>query len=89
MPFYAIDRHARRFFYSEFSIYATRFGGPFSYPRHARRTSKNHRAFQGGAYGMVSVTFSVGWSPPGAGSPTKRKSHDVWYFQKENPQGHY
>lgn len=32
---------------------------------------------------MVSVTFSVGWSPPGAGSPTKRKSHDVWYFQKE------
>ncbi|EFN9997972.1 hypothetical protein D1360_28560, partial [Escherichia coli] len=47
---------------------------------------KNHRAFQGGAYWMVSVTFSVGWSPPGAGSPTKRKSHDVWYFQKENPQ---
>ncbi|EGE62046.1 hypothetical protein EC12741_5534 [Escherichia coli 1.2741] len=35
---------------------------------------------------MVSVTFSVGWSPQGAGSPTKRKSHDVWYFQKENPQ---
>ncbi|TJA97583.1 hypothetical protein C9300_25875, partial [Escherichia coli] len=50
---------------------------------------KNHRAFQGGAYWMVSVTFSVGWSPPGAGSPTKRKSHDVWYFQKENSQGHY
>ncbi len=35
---------------------------------------------------MVSVTFSVGWSPQGAGSPTKRKSHDVWYFQKENTQ---
>lgn len=32
---------------------------------------------------MVSVTFSVGWSPPGAGSPTKRKSHDVWYFKKK------
>ncbi|MXF06704.1 hypothetical protein FQ042_12235 [Escherichia coli] len=48
---------------------------------------KNHRAFQGGAYGVVSVTFSVGWSLPGEGSPTKRKSHDVWYFQKENPQG--
>ncbi len=30
---------------------------------------------------MVSVTFSVGWSLLGAGSPTKRKSHDVWYFQ--------
>lgn len=32
---------------------------------------------------MVSVTFSVGWSPPGAGPPTKRKRHYVWYFKKK------
>ncbi|WP_208397988.1 hypothetical protein, partial [Escherichia coli] len=35
------------FFYSEFSIYAARYGGPFSYPRHARRISKTTEPFRG------------------------------------------
>ncbi|OKV49468.1 hypothetical protein AWP99_12060 [Escherichia coli] len=89
MPFYAIDRHARRFFLFriQYLCGSLRRGFFISAPRPAH--IKNHRAFQGGAYGMVSVTFSVGWPPPGAGPPTKRKRHYVWYFQKETPQGHY
>ncbi|EOW4494216.1 hypothetical protein ACOXOD_005631, partial [Escherichia coli] len=46
----------------------------------------NHRAFRGGAYGVVSVTFSVGRSLPGVGSPTQRNVTMFGIFGKKSPQ---
>ncbi|EPB0317278.1 hypothetical protein ACQ9WU_002327 [Escherichia coli] len=45
---YILNRRTRRFFLFTILFLMARYGGPFLYPRHARRTSKkNHRAFQG------------------------------------------
>ncbi len=43
----------------------------------------NHRAFRGGAYGVVSVTFSVGRSLPGVGSPIQRNVTMFGIFKKK------
>ncbi|EEV8135973.1 hypothetical protein DIV15_30460 [Escherichia coli] len=52
-----------------------------------RPAHTNHRAFRGGgAYGVVSVTFSVGRSLPGVGSPTQRNVTMFGIFGKKSPQ---
>ncbi|EOR5600401.1 hypothetical protein D1I79_RS26520, partial [Escherichia coli] len=44
------------------------------------------QSLSGGAYGVVSVTFSVGRSLPGVGSPTQRNVTMFGIFGKKSPQ---
>ncbi|MEK8543429.1 hypothetical protein P2R98_19155 [Escherichia coli] len=53
------------FFYSEFSIYAARYGGPFLFPRHARRTSKKTQSLSGVSLRDGQCDFLCGLVTPG------------------------